>query len=58
MWKICVCVWLFLACENYGVRFDESFNACALKKLAGDQFAHQFHSFRPRISPQSLSELR
>ena len=53
-------------CEDYGVRFDETFLSCAcLKKKIFDRFkwisiarADHFHVFRSKISPQWLSELR
>ena len=48
-----LCVWLLLACRDYGGRFHESFPACA----CGDHLAQQLCSLWPRISPQWLSEL-
>ena len=55
-----LCGFLF-ACQHNAGWFTESFPACdfffffLFFKVAHE---HQFHSFRPRISPQRLSELR
>ena len=48
----------FLACMDYGGRFDDSFPALVLFFLVEIDCAHQFKSLKSRISPQWLSELR
>ena len=46
----------FLACMDYGGRFDDSFPALVLLFfLVEIDCAHQFESFKPRISPHWLS---